>query len=117
MTACDLGAITKPWPTQKRVALLVADEFFYQGDLEKSDLHVEPIDMMNREKKDKLPAMQVDFIDTICSPVYVAFAKMSDRLNPLLDGCDQNRQKWTQLAEKGSSDAWGELTTEEDEVE
>ena len=62
MTACDLGAITKPWPIQKRVALLVADEFFYQGDLEKEKLQVEPIDMMNREKKDKLPSMQVGFI-------------------------------------------------------
>ena len=79
MTACDLGAITKPWPTQKKVALLVADGFFYQGDLEKSHLNVEPIDMMNREKKDKLPAMQVDFIDSICSPVYKSFASMSDR--------------------------------------
>ena len=48
MTACDLGAITKPWPTQKRVALLVADEFFYQGDLEKNQLNVTPMDMMNR---------------------------------------------------------------------
>ena len=62
MTACDLGAITKPWPIQKRVALLVADEFFYQGDLEKEKLQVEPIDMMNREKKDKLPSMQVSLI-------------------------------------------------------
>ena len=62
MTACDLGAITKPWPIQKRVALLVADEFFYQGDLEKEKLQVEPIDMMNREKKDKLPSMQVSSI-------------------------------------------------------
>jgi len=30
MTACDLGAITKPWQIQKQVARLVADEFFYQ---------------------------------------------------------------------------------------
>jgi hypothetical protein len=30
MTACDLGAITKPWNIQKQVARLVADEFFYQ---------------------------------------------------------------------------------------
>lgn len=27
-------------------------------------------DMMNREKKDQLPAMQVGFIDSICLPVY-----------------------------------------------
>ena len=26
--------------------------------------------MMDRDKKDKLPVMQVGFIDTICMPVY-----------------------------------------------
>lgn len=109
MTSCDLGAITKPWPTQKRVALLVADEFFYQGDLMKKKLNVEPIDMMNREKKDMLPTMQVGFIDSICLPVYVAFSKMSDRLTAMLDGCNSNRAKWTELAEKGPL-AWDELT-------
>jgi 3'5'-cyclic nucleotide phosphodiesterase len=30
MTACDLGAITKPWPIQKKIALLVSTEFFHQ---------------------------------------------------------------------------------------
>jgi len=103
MTACDLGAITKPWPIQKRVALLVADEFFYQGDLEKEKLQVEPIDMMNREKKDKLPSMQVGFIDSICMPVYEAFSKMSDRLMPMLDGCKMNKTHWSGLADKGSN--------------
>ena len=31
MTACDLGAITKPWDIQQKIARLVSDEFFYQG--------------------------------------------------------------------------------------
>ncbi|CAB4064484.1 PDE11 [Lepeophtheirus salmonis] len=56
MTACDLGAITKPWESQKKVAKLVSAEFLYQGDLEKDELHLEPIDMMNRDKQDRLPA-------------------------------------------------------------
>ena len=43
MTACDVGAITKPWEVQKVVASLVADEFFEQGDKERNDLQVEPI--------------------------------------------------------------------------
>ena len=59
MTSCDLAAITKPWETQKKVARLVSAEFFYQGDLEKKQLKIQPIDMMNREKIDRLPAMQV----------------------------------------------------------
>ena len=107
MTSCDLGAITKPWPVQKKVAMLVADEFFYQGDLEKTHLQLQPVDMMNREKKDRLPAMQVDFIDAICMPVYVSLAKLSDRLIPLEEGCVQNREKWTDLVNEG--DAWQDL--------
>ena len=34
MTACDLGAICKPWEVQQLVADLVAQEFFEQGDME-----------------------------------------------------------------------------------
>lgn len=30
MTACDLGAITKPWPIQRKIAQLVTTEFFDQ---------------------------------------------------------------------------------------
>ena len=53
-----------------QVAEVIYSEFFEQGDLEKEKFQTKPIDMMNREKKDELPAMQVNFIDTICMPVY-----------------------------------------------
>lgn len=43
MTACDVGAICKPWEIQQVVAKLVASEFFQQGDIERNQLHVEPI--------------------------------------------------------------------------
>ena len=43
MTACDVAAITKPWTIQERVADLVASEFFEQGDMERTELHMEPI--------------------------------------------------------------------------
>lgn len=98
MTACDLAAITKPWKIQKQVARLVSAEFFYQGDLERSQLNLQPIDMMDREKMDKLPAMQVDFIDSICMPVYDAFAGLSESLLPLKRGCEANRVEWAALA-------------------
>lgn len=54
MTACDLGAITKPWDIQQKIASLVSDEFFYQGDLEKEKLKMSPIPMMDRDYKVKL---------------------------------------------------------------
>ena len=59
MTACDVSAIAKPWEVQHRVAKLVADEFFDQGDLEKLQLNQQPVAMMDRERRDELPQMQV----------------------------------------------------------
>lgn len=70
MTVCDLAAITKPWEVEKRVAELVSSEFFEQGDIEREKLNITPIDIMNREKEDQLPLMQVGFIDSICVPIY-----------------------------------------------
>ena len=49
---------------------MVANEFFEQGDIERRDLNITPSAMMDRNKEDQLPMMQVDFIDTICIPVY-----------------------------------------------
>lgn len=43
MTACDVAAICKPWEMQQVIAKLVATEFFQQGDIERNQLHVEPI--------------------------------------------------------------------------
>ncbi|XP_063244233.1 dual 3',5'-cyclic-AMP and -GMP phosphodiesterase 11 isoform X2 [Bacillus rossius redtenbacheri] len=98
MTVCDLAAITKPWEVEKRVAELVSSEFFEQGDIERQELHITPIDIMNREKEDQLPLMQVGFIDSICMPIYEAFASLSDKLQPLVDGVKQNKAHWLELA-------------------
>lgn len=43
MTVCDLAAITKPWEVEKRVAELVSSEFFEQGDIERQELNITPI--------------------------------------------------------------------------
>ncbi|XP_073330748.1 cGMP-specific 3',5'-cyclic phosphodiesterase [Pagrus major] len=100
MTACDISAITKPWPVQKRIAELVATEFFEQGDKERRELNIEPSDLMNREKRDKIPSMQVSFIDAICTQLYETLAGMSEHCSPLLEGCQTNRQHWKRLAEE-----------------
>ncbi|KAL4232240.1 hypothetical protein ACF0H5_009814 [Mactra antiquata] len=99
MTACDVAAITKPWEIQKEVAQLVANEFFEQGDVEKTQLGETPIAMMDRDKKDELPKMQVGFIDAICLPVYELFSNLWPTLKPMYSGCKENRENWNQLAE------------------
>lgn len=104
MTACDVAAITKPWSVQKVVADLVMSEFYQQGDIERQELNIEPIDMMNRDKMSKLPEMQIGFIDSICAPIYAAFAKLfPHELGPLLDGCLTNRDLWTEVAKNNNN--------------
>ncbi|GIY83313.1 dual 3',5'-cyclic-AMP and -GMP phosphodiesterase 11 [Caerostris extrusa] len=70
MTTCDIAAITKPWEIQKKIAELVANEFFENGNVEKQ-VKLEPI----------------------------AFALISDKFDPLLEGVKENRAQWLELAE------------------
>lgn len=54
---------------------------------------------MNREKKDELPKMQISFIDTICLPIYQAFAKLGPSpMKILLNGVIDNREAWHLLS-------------------
>ncbi|XP_003964100.2 cone cGMP-specific 3',5'-cyclic phosphodiesterase subunit alpha'-like [Takifugu rubripes] len=99
MTACDLSAITKPWEVQSKVALMVAAEFWEQGDLERTVLEQQPIPMMDRNHADELPKMQCGFIDFVCSFVYKEFAHFHSEIQPMFDGLNNNRCEWKALAD------------------
>uniref|UniRef100_A0A8B9N8K2 Phosphodiesterase n=1 Tax=Accipiter nisus TaxID=211598 RepID=A0A8B9N8K2_9AVES len=100
MTACDLSAITKPWEVQSKVALLVAAEFWEQGDLEISVLQQQPIPMMDRRKAAELPKLQVGFIDFVCMFVYKEFSRFHEEIQPMLDGLMNNRNEWKTRADE-----------------
>ncbi|XP_067829290.1 rod cGMP-specific 3',5'-cyclic phosphodiesterase subunit beta-like [Heptranchias perlo] len=100
MTACDLSAITKPWEVQSKVALLVAAEFWEQGDLERNVLQQNPIPMMDRNKSDQLPKLQVGFIDFVCTFVYKEFSRFHEDITPMLNGLLNNRKEWKLLADE-----------------
>ena len=68
MTAADLSDQTKDWVNTKRVAKLVYEEFFTQGDLEKA-MGNKPAESMDREKA-FIPKLQIQFLDHIVIPVY-----------------------------------------------
>ncbi|CAK6433379.1 unnamed protein product [Pipistrellus nathusii] len=100
MTACDLSAITKPWEIQSKVALLVAAEFWEQGDLERTVLDQQPIPMMDRNKAAELPKLQVGFIDFVCTFVYKEFSRFHEETLPMLQRLQDNRQHWKALADQ-----------------
>nr|XP_037839170.1 rod cGMP-specific 3',5'-cyclic phosphodiesterase subunit beta isoform X2 [Chlorocebus sabaeus] len=72
MTACDLSAITKPWEVQSKVALLVAAEFWEQGDLERTVLDQQPIE----------------------------FSRFHEEILPMFDRLQNNRKEWKALADE-----------------
>uniref|UniRef100_A0A8C1PTY3 Phosphodiesterase n=1 Tax=Cyprinus carpio TaxID=7962 RepID=A0A8C1PTY3_CYPCA len=97
MTACDLGAVTKPWEISCKVAELVTSEFFEQGDRERSELKLTPSAIFDRNRKDELPGLQLEWIDGICAPLYETFAKLNPKLQPMVDLIKANRAKWEEL--------------------
>ncbi|XP_041798272.1 dual 3',5'-cyclic-AMP and -GMP phosphodiesterase 11A [Chelmon rostratus] len=97
MTASDLGAVTRPWKISKQVAELVTSEFFEQGDRERSELKLTPAAIFDRNRKDELPALQLEWIDGICKPLYQALLKLNRKLQPMVDGIEANRNKWQDL--------------------
>ncbi|XP_029311801.1 cone cGMP-specific 3',5'-cyclic phosphodiesterase subunit alpha'-like isoform X2 [Cottoperca gobio] len=99
MTGCDLSAITKPWEVQSKVALMVAAEFWEQGDLERNVLDQQPIPMMDRNCSEQLPKMQCGFIDFVCSFVYKEFSRFHKEIKPMFDGLNNNRAHWNEQAE------------------
>uniref|UniRef100_A0A8C9JU01 Phosphodiesterase n=1 Tax=Panthera tigris altaica TaxID=74533 RepID=A0A8C9JU01_PANTA len=100
MTACDLSAITKPWEVQSKVALLVAAEFWEQGDLERTVLDQQPIVSMDRNKAAELPKLQVGFIDFVCTFVYKEFSRFHEEILPMFDRLQNNRKEWKALADE-----------------
>ncbi|KAM4702846.1 cone cGMP-specific 3',5'-cyclic phosphodiesterase subunit alpha' [Rhinophrynus dorsalis] len=99
MTGCDLSAITKPWEVQSKVALMVANEFWEQGDLERTVLQQQPIPMMDRNKAEELPKLQVGFIDFVCTFVYKEFSRFHKEITPMFDGLNNNRVHWKAQAD------------------
>eukprot|EP00045_Choanoeca_perplexa_P009654 m.93403 g.93403 ORF g.93403 m.93403 type:complete len:848 (+) comp14984_c0_seq2:193-2736(+) len=96
MTAADISAITRPWHVQHQVAEVVYAEFFEQGDAQRElGTNVEPL--LDRNKVDELPKMQLGFIDFICMPVYKHLAQHLPSLQPMVDNVSVNRDHWAGL--------------------
>uniref|UniRef100_A0A8C6SVE6 Phosphodiesterase n=1 Tax=Neogobius melanostomus TaxID=47308 RepID=A0A8C6SVE6_9GOBI len=89
----------RPWEVQSKVALMVAAEFWEQGDLERTVLDQQPIPMMDRNCSEQLPKMQCGFIDFVCSFVYKEFSRFHKEIQPMFDGLNNNRSHWNELAE------------------
>ncbi|OAD55997.1 cGMP-dependent 3',5'-cyclic phosphodiesterase, partial [Eufriesea mexicana] len=92
MTCCDLSDQTKHWKVSKKTAEKIYDEFFSQGDLEKS-MGSSPIEMMDRERA-SIPDLQVQFITNIVLPLYINLSTLFPVIHQLVEVLKENRALW-----------------------
>ena len=76
----------------------MAEEFWYQGDLEKAELSSPLVPMFDRELRHELPRLRVGFCQGVCLPVYTALGELSPQLRPLEEAVIINRDKWEELS-------------------
>ncbi|VBB27559.1 unnamed protein product [Acanthocheilonema viteae] len=99
MTGCDIIAASKPWNVHTEAVKIIFEEFYEQGDAERRNGQV-PIALMDREKANELPQMQVTFMKDICIPCYELIVMAVPECQQLLDRCLYNMKKWQELADE-----------------
>ncbi|XP_023584019.1 cAMP and cAMP-inhibited cGMP 3',5'-cyclic phosphodiesterase 10A, partial [Trichechus manatus latirostris] len=86
MTACDLCSVTKLWPVTKLTANDIYAEFWAEGD-EMKKLGIQPIPMMDRDKRDEVPQGQLGFYNAVAIPCYTTLQQILPPTEPLLKAC------------------------------
>ncbi|XP_006638868.2 cAMP and cAMP-inhibited cGMP 3',5'-cyclic phosphodiesterase 10A isoform X4 [Lepisosteus oculatus] len=105
MTACDLCSVTKLWPVTRLTANDIYAEFWAEGD-EMKKIGMQPIPMMDRDKKDEVPQGQVGFYNAVAIPCYTTLSELFPPSTPLLRACRENLAQWEKLAEGEDSSMW-----------
>uniref|UniRef100_A0A4W6EAL4 Phosphodiesterase n=2 Tax=Lates calcarifer TaxID=8187 RepID=A0A4W6EAL4_LATCA len=86
MTACDLCSVTKRWQITRLTANDIYAEFWAEGD-EMKKIGMQPIPMMDRDKKDEVPQGQVGFYNAVAIPCYTTLSELFPPSSPLLKAC------------------------------
>ncbi|XP_061083836.1 cAMP and cAMP-inhibited cGMP 3',5'-cyclic phosphodiesterase 10A isoform X2 [Conger conger] len=93
MTACDLCSVTKLWSVTKVTANDIYAEFWAEGD-EMKKIGIQPIPMMDRDKKGEVPQGQVGFYNAVAIPCYTTLSELFPPSAPLLKACRENLNQW-----------------------
>uniref|UniRef100_A0A8C5K9D2 Phosphodiesterase n=1 Tax=Jaculus jaculus TaxID=51337 RepID=A0A8C5K9D2_JACJA len=105
MTACDLCSVTKLWPVTKLTANDIYAEFWAEGD-EMKKLGIQPIPMMDRDKRDEVPQGQLGFYNAVAIPCYTTLTQILPPTEPLLKACRDNLSQWEKVIRGEESALW-----------
>ncbi|XP_072499949.1 cAMP and cAMP-inhibited cGMP 3',5'-cyclic phosphodiesterase 10A isoform X2 [Notamacropus eugenii] len=105
MTACDLCSVTKLWPVTRLTANDIYAEFWAEGD-EMKKFGIQPIPMMDRDKKDEVPQGQLGFYNAVAIPCYTTLMQIFPPTGPLLRACRDNLGQWEKIIRGEQSLLW-----------
>ncbi|KAF5286811.1 hypothetical protein FQR65_LT12432 [Abscondita terminalis] len=92
MNCADLSDQIKDWNAISVVAEHIFEEFFRQGDLEKS-MGKTPQAMMNREEA-SIPDLQIQFLNEVCLPIFNILASIFPEAVKLTGNIERNIEYW-----------------------
>lgn len=95
-----MASASKPWKTHKSVVNLVTKEFFAQGVRERTELNIEPTEIMDERRSDQLPRLQMGWIDSVCYPLFLNLSLICETFEEHLNRMKENRLNWNLLNEK-----------------
>ncbi|XP_063047591.1 cAMP and cAMP-inhibited cGMP 3',5'-cyclic phosphodiesterase 10A isoform X2 [Engraulis encrasicolus] len=105
MTACDLCSVTKLWQVTRLTANDIYAEFWAEGD-EMKKIGMQPMPMMDRDKKDEVPQGQVSFYNAVAIPCYTTLSQLFPAAKPLLKACRENLNQWEQIVRGEEPAGW-----------
>ncbi|XP_029140351.1 cAMP and cAMP-inhibited cGMP 3',5'-cyclic phosphodiesterase 10A [Protobothrops mucrosquamatus] len=105
MTACDLCSVTKLWHITRLTANDIYAEFWAEGD-DMKKLGIQPIPMMDRDKKDEVPQGQIGFYNAVALPCYGTLAQILPPTAPLLRACRENLKQWEKVIRGEEAYGW-----------
>jgi hypothetical protein len=95
MHIADISNPSKPWDVSFKWTEWLYEEFFGQGDKERS-LGMQISDLMDRTTIN-IAKSSIGFIDVIVEPAYVAFSKFLPHIQENIDNIQKNKAKWQGL--------------------
>ncbi|KAG9063503.1 hypothetical protein KI688_004387 [Linnemannia hyalina] len=107
--AADISNAVKPWTLCKRWSDLVVQEFFRQGDIEKTQ-HLPISPNMDRNQHHQ-PQISLGFSDFVVRPYFESFVEFLPEAFPFLAALTNNREQWV-LMQKAVVEAEKERSSE-----
>ena len=94
----DVSHPSKEMKAHKAWSVMITEEFFFQGDLEK-ERGLPPSPLCDRVKNFDIPKSQTGFIDFVVSPTIKDIATMLN-MTEILDNLKSNYMYWSKLHEE-----------------